>query len=56
MSIFAEHSLDDIASPRFLEGIRFRYTHDELHPPTGLVHPSYFLSVYDLRSVRREKG
>ncbi len=31
----------------------FRYTHDELYPPTGLLHPSYLLkrSEADLESA-----
>ena len=26
-----------------LHRLGFRYTHDELYPPTGLNHPSYLL-------------
>jgi hypothetical protein len=54
MSMLAKHGPDDIAPGRFLEEVGFRYTHDELSPPIGLMHPSYFQCVYDLRSVRRE--
>jgi hypothetical protein len=25
----------------------FKYSHDELYPPTGLQHPSYFLTAED---------
>jgi hypothetical protein len=27
-----------------LRRLGFRYTHDELYPPTGLRHPSYVLT------------
>ena len=40
-SIFAGHHPSNAASRRTLEKLGFRYTHDELYPPTGLVHPGY---------------
>jgi hypothetical protein len=27
-----------------LARLGFRHTHDEIHPPTGLAHPSYALT------------
>jgi hypothetical protein len=34
---------DDTASRALLGKLGFRYTHDELYAPTGLLHPSYRL-------------
>ena len=44
-ALFAGHHPENAASRRVLEKLRFRYTHDELYPPTGLLHPSYFLDA-----------
>jgi len=41
--LFAGHHPENAASRRVLEKLGFRYTHDELYAPTGLMHPSYFL-------------
>ena len=41
--LFAGHHPDNHASRRLLTKLGFRYTHDELYPPTGLLHPSYML-------------
>jgi RimJ/RimL family protein N-acetyltransferase len=41
--LFAGHHPDNVASRRTLEKLGFRYTHDELYPPTGRMHPSYRL-------------
>lgn len=41
--LFAGHNPDNQASRRLLAKLGFRYTHDELYPPTGLLHPSYLL-------------
>jgi len=41
--LFAGHHPDNAASARVLEKLGFRYTHRELYPPTGELHPSYFL-------------
>jgi RimJ/RimL family protein N-acetyltransferase len=43
--LFAGHHPENAASRRVLEKLGFRYTHDELYPPTGLRHPSYFLAA-----------
>lgn len=42
-ALFAGHHPDNAASRRVLAGLGFRHTHDELYPPTGLLHPSYLL-------------
>jgi [ribosomal protein S5]-alanine N-acetyltransferase len=41
--LFAGHHPDNGASRAMLAKLGFRYTHDELYPPTGLEHPSYRL-------------
>jgi ribosomal-protein-alanine N-acetyltransferase len=43
-SLFAGHHPDNHASRRALDKLGFRYTHDELYPPTGRKHPSYELA------------
>jgi RimJ/RimL family protein N-acetyltransferase len=40
-ALVAGHNPHNLGSKRLLEKIGFRYTHSELYPPTGLVHPSY---------------
>ena len=47
-ALFAGHHPENHGSQRALEKIGFRYTHDELYPPTGLEHRGYEL----LRSER----
>jgi [ribosomal protein S5]-alanine N-acetyltransferase len=42
--LFAGHHPENAASARTLRKLGFRYTHDELYPPTGLRHPSYLLA------------
>jgi RimJ/RimL family protein N-acetyltransferase len=42
-ALFAGHHPENAASRRLLSKLGFRYTHDELYPPTGLQHPSYLL-------------
>src|SRR5215469_8824915 len=42
--LFAGHHPENGASKRVLEKLGFRYTHDQLYAPTGLLNPSYFLS------------
>ena len=42
-SLFAGHHPDNSASRGVLEKLGFRFTHEELYPPTGLNHPSYLL-------------
>jgi RimJ/RimL family protein N-acetyltransferase len=43
-ALFAGHNPKNAASKRVLEKLGFRHTHDELYPPTGLLHPSYLLT------------
>jgi RimJ/RimL family protein N-acetyltransferase len=43
VALFAGHHPGNVASRRTLEKLGFRYTHDELYPPTGLLHPGYEL-------------
>jgi RimJ/RimL family protein N-acetyltransferase len=46
-ALFAGHHPANPASPRVLEKLGFRYTHDELYPPTGLRHRSCLLTAAD---------
>jgi [ribosomal protein S5]-alanine N-acetyltransferase len=46
-ALFAGHNPANAASRRVLQKLGFRYTHDELYPPTGLLHPSYLLTAQD---------
>ena len=39
--LFAGHHPANTSSRRLLEKLGFKYTHDELYPPTGLQHSSY---------------
>jgi RimJ/RimL family protein N-acetyltransferase len=41
--LFAGHHPHNHASRRTLEKLGFRFSHDELYPPTGLMHPGYYL-------------
>jgi RimJ/RimL family protein N-acetyltransferase len=40
-AVFAGHHPANQACRRMLRELRFRYTHDQLYAPTGLLHPSY---------------
>jgi [ribosomal protein S5]-alanine N-acetyltransferase len=42
-ALFAGHHPANEASRRLLKTLGFSYTHEELYPPTGLLHPSYLL-------------
>jgi ribosomal-protein-alanine N-acetyltransferase len=42
-ALFAAHHPENQGSKRALQRLGFRYTHEELYPPTGLDHPSYEL-------------
>jgi RimJ/RimL family protein N-acetyltransferase len=42
-ALFAGHHPDNVASRRTLESLGFRYTHDEIYPPTGRSHLGYEL-------------
>ena len=43
-ALFAGHHPANTTSQRVLEKLGFRFTHDELYPPTGLKHRSYLLT------------
>lgn len=49
-ALFAGHHPENHGSRRTLEKLGFRYTHDELYPPTGLMHPGYELRKPDFRT------
>lgn len=42
-ALFAGHHPQNEASRQLLLKLGFVYTHEELYPPTGLMHPSYLL-------------
>jgi [ribosomal protein S5]-alanine N-acetyltransferase len=42
-TLFAGHHPENAASGKVLSKLGFRYTHHELYPPTGLLHPCYLL-------------
>jgi len=42
--IYAGHHPGNDNSKRILEKVGFRYIHDEIYPPTGLMNPLYFLT------------
>jgi len=44
-ALFAGHYPSNAASKRVLERLGFRFTHEELYPPTGLMNPSYLLAA-----------
>ncbi len=41
--LFAGHHPENAASERLLRNLGFRYTHQEIYPPTGLLNPAYLL-------------
>jgi [ribosomal protein S5]-alanine N-acetyltransferase len=43
-ALFAGHHPANAASRRLIEKLGFIFTHEELYPPTGLLHPSYLLA------------
>ena len=43
-ALFAGHHPQNLTSRRVLEKLGFRFTHEELYPPTGLMNPSYLLT------------
>jgi RimJ/RimL family protein N-acetyltransferase len=47
-ALFAGHHPENRASGAMLRKLGFRHTHDELYPPTGLLHPSYLLTPPDV--------
>jgi len=42
-ALFAGHHPANQSSRRLLQKLGFVHTHEELYPPTGLMHPSYLL-------------
>ena len=42
-SLFAGHHPENAASERLLRKLGFRFTHQEIYPPTGLLNPAYLL-------------
>lgn len=42
-ALFAGHHPENEPSRQLLTRLGFVHTHDELYPPTGLMHPSYLL-------------
>ena len=50
--VFAGHHPRNQPSRRMLIALGFRYTRDELYPPTGLHHPSYLMEAADLTPSR----
>lgn len=57
-ALFAGHNPANEGSHRLLSRLGFRYTHDELYPPTGLQHPSYLVeaSEFSAGSIRAMKA
>jgi RimJ/RimL family protein N-acetyltransferase len=47
-ALFAGHNPANTGSRAMLARLGFRYTHDELYPPTGQKHPSYRLDRDDV--------
>lgn len=41
--LFGGHHPDNEASGKVLRKLGFQFTHKELYPPTGLIHPCYWL-------------
>ena len=41
--LFAGHHPENAASERLLRKLGFRFTHQEIYPPTGLLNPAYRL-------------
>jgi [ribosomal protein S5]-alanine N-acetyltransferase len=42
-SLFAGHHPSNGASEHLLKKLGFRWTHEEIYPPTGLLNPAYLL-------------
>jgi RimJ/RimL family protein N-acetyltransferase/SAM-dependent methyltransferase len=51
--LFAGHHPRNVASARTLRTLGFRHSHEELYPPTGLLHPSYVLTAEEEATARR---
>ncbi|MBI3658948.1 GNAT family N-acetyltransferase [Candidatus Acetothermia bacterium] len=55
-ALFAGHHPHNEVSRRLLQKLGFRYTHDEFYRPTGLRHPSYFLTAEEYKSTAEASG
>jgi len=55
-ALFAGHHPENHGSRRALEKLGFRYTHHELYPPTGLLHPCYGLPGPRERDLESSSG
>jgi RimJ/RimL family protein N-acetyltransferase len=42
-ALFAGHHPENTASERLLRKLGFRFTHEEIYSPTGLLNPAYLL-------------
>ena len=51
-ALFAGHHPANANSRRVLEKLGFTFTHEELYPPTGLMHPSYLLARSEWATVK----
>ena len=49
-ALFAGHHPENAVSRKLVERLGFRRTHEELYPPTGLMHPSYRLDAPERES------
>ena len=55
-ALFAGHHPENAVSRHVLAKLGFRYTHDQLYPPTGLQHPSYLLRREEFGHQRRSRA
>ena len=53
--LFAGHNPKNSASRNLLVKLGFQYTHDEYYEPTGLQHPSYFLTGEAYSRLKKSK-
>lgn len=51
-ALIAGHHPENHASRRTLQRLGFRYTHDELYPPTGQMEPCYLLKIEEPNADR----
>jgi ribosomal-protein-alanine N-acetyltransferase len=54
--LFAGHNPKNEASRHLLGKLGFRYAHDELYEPTGLMHPCYLLTAEEYREMNQGPG
>ena len=43
-ALFAGHHPENVPSEHLLKKLGFRFTHQEIYPPTGLLNPAYLLT------------